>query len=147
MGFIEKVKRAVTGKTYEERQQEKYAMREIRKKVMAEALQERQTQAIAFAREREKVAYARRTEALKAKPRQGGFFTGAASYYGVPPKKTKPAKSKYKTVYVKKGKHYKKKRVLMRPKSNQQQITQPARYDVLGSMGGFTGSSGGYRVI
>ena len=135
MGFVEKIKRIATGKSEMERKQESAAMSEIRRKALAAQLKEREAQAVKFAQERERVSYEKRTKALRTpKP---GFFQGMQGYgspFGQPrfqqSRAIKPTK-KYKTVYVKKGKHYVKKKV--RAGTKQPRINQPQKFiDVIG---------------
>ena len=74
MGFLETIKTTVTGKSQIERRQEAAANKIIRRKVIAEQLQEREKQAIRFAREKEKVIYQRKTQQLRQPPRQAPMF-------------------------------------------------------------------------
>ena len=83
MEFIEKVNRFSTGKTEIERKQEAAAMSQIRTKSRAAALKERESQAIRYAREREKVSYDKRIKQL-SQPRQP-FFAGGGGFFGQPP--------------------------------------------------------------
>ena len=120
MGFIERVKQIATGKSAIERRQEAVAMGEIRKKAIAAGLRERETQAVKFAAEREKAIYEKRTKALR-QPKKGIFGVVAPEFktYGSPfgqPRFFRGRNEivrgkKHKTVYVKKGKHYVKKRI------------------------------------
>ena len=121
MGFVEKVKQAVSGRTETERRQEVAAMAEIRRKALAARLRERETQAIKFAAEEERVAYDKRIKALKSKPSGSGFFSGFQRYYGTrPPQRVGISVPKRVKRKGKKKKH----RV---------QYQRPQRYDVLGS--------------
>lgn len=65
MGFINKIVDVVTGKTALERKQEKFAMQQIRKDVMAAQLRERRTQAVKYAQELERLKYKKKLQELK----------------------------------------------------------------------------------
>lgn len=81
MAFFEKLKRITSGKTELERKQEKAALSEIRKSVMAAQLRERRTQAVKFAVEKERLKYSKATKKLKnPKPYFGGFNVVAPEY-------------------------------------------------------------------
>lgn len=81
MGFIDKITTFATGKTAEERSMQKAAMAIIRRKVNSEALQERQTQSIRVAREREKFKAERQIKKLR-QPMMQNYWTGMS--YGSP---------------------------------------------------------------
>jgi hypothetical protein len=143
MGFIDKVKRVVSGKREIEVLQESSANKIIRAKANASALQERQKQAIRIATEREKI-YADNKIKQMRQPKQS-FFSAQPTLgmpFGSPIRdNAMPSRPKTTFQYIKKGKRYIRRRVKM-PRPSQP--AQPQRYDVLGSLGGF---GSGRRII
>ena len=158
MGFIEKAKQIVTGKTLIERKREAAAMTEIRKKATTAQLQERQKQAIKFAQEKEKVQYERKIKQLK-QPQVNQF---SMMNYGSPfgqsrePRlqsqvRTIKSAPRTKSQYVKiRGKHVKIRRKPVRRKIRYSQTKpQPTqKYNILGSaFGGNRKGNGRYDVL
>ena len=74
MAWIKKIKEFATGKTEIERKREAQANRLIRERAMVAQLQERERQAIQFAKQREKISYDRRLQALKEPPKRFDGF-------------------------------------------------------------------------
>ena len=74
MAWIKKIKEFATGKTEIERKREAQANRLIRERAMVAQLQERERQAIQFAKQREKISYERRLKALKEPPKRFDGF-------------------------------------------------------------------------
>lgn len=74
MAWIKKIKEFATGKTEIERKREAQANRLIRERAMVAQLQERERQAIQFAKQREKISYDRRLKALKEPPKRFDGF-------------------------------------------------------------------------
>lgn len=129
MGFIEKAKQIVTGKSDIERRQEAAANRIIRQKVYAAQLKQREIEAVKFAQAREKAIYEKRTKQLtQPKP---NMFGGMGSPFGQP-RFAQPPVQVVKRV----------KRKVKRPKSRTRTVVKyinktpraqpPQRYDVIG---------------
>jgi hypothetical protein len=125
MGFIDKVKRVVSGKSEIEILQEAQANKIIRAKANASALQERQRQAIRIATEREKI-YADNKIKQMRQPKQSFFNTQPS--LGLPF-----------------GSPIRDNAMPSRPqKIRKMKRSQLQRYDVLGNLGGF---GSGRRII
>lgn len=136
MGFGEKLKQFVTGKTAEERKAETSRMMDIRKKVFEEQLKEREAQAIRYAKEKEKAIYEKKIKQLR-QPSGGFFKTYAPEYktYGSP--FGQPRFQKKVIKIIKKGKGKKARRKVF--------IEPQRRTDILGNMGGI--KNGKYDVL
>lgn len=146
MGWFKKAQEVVTGKTEAERMQIAEADKAIRKKAMDAALKERETQAIRFAQEKEKVEYEKRIKQLR-QPKQG-FFANVAgkeySHYGSPFGQPRFQQPRTKIITMRKGKHGKKIKKVRYANPRQQAPRQFV--DVLG-MGRAFHNQRGYRVI
>jgi hypothetical protein len=144
MRFIKKVITFATGKDEIERKQEAAANQIIRKKAIAAQLRERETQAIRFAKEREKVSYDRRIKALhNPKPAFNAFGPGLNNFFGGA-RAPEPVAQRVKTrvVPVKKGKKivgYKTVRTKLKTRS----VPAPQGFNVVSNGVG----SGNFRVI
>lgn len=117
MGFLKDVKT--------EWQQNRAANRIINQKARAAALQERQTQAIRVAREREKIKAERQ---IKGYRNPQPVFQGFGNLMGSAPSQTNKSNRRKITTYVKKGKKYIKK-TSYRKMPNTEKKTNPYALD------------------
>ncbi len=131
----EKITTFLTGKNKIEREQEKSASKEIRKKVLAAGYQEKQKQAVRIAIEKERLAGEKKVKQLRRAPMSGGFFQGAREYWGVPQRQPQRQLQRVKTITIVKGKHGKKRRRVSYS-NPQPQKPQPRYTDFLGIAGG-----------
>ena len=139
MAFFEKVKQIATGRTEAERRQLAAANAQIRQKVFAAELREREKQSIRLSEESIRAKAEMKLKQIRNPKPMGGFLSPVNSgmNYGIggfgQPIKTPKTKSRY--VYVKKGKRYIRKKV-SGPKMVRPQISQPQkRWDPI--MGGW----------
>ena len=126
--------------------QKRAATASIRKEATAAGLRERRTQSIRVATEKEKI---RADRQIKAARTGGGGFAGFQSAMGAlagTPQRAAPMSSgakRYKTTYVKKGKHYVQKRVAVTQRVASNVAPQRNNIDQLGSLlGGRSNGNG-----